>query len=85
LFSDELADWLGLNDLPKNLGVLNSLAGGGVSLKFGESPDDCRSREVLRKQRVAIDWLGPQKFFDLRSPNRRLDSLNWAGGAPLKD
>jgi hypothetical protein len=85
LFSDELANWLGLNDLPKNLGVLNSLAGGGVSLKFDESPDDCRSREVLRKQRVAIDWLGPQKFFDLRSPNRRLDSLNWAGGAPLKD
>lgn len=84
LFSEELASWLGLSDLPRNLGVLKSLAGGGVSLKFGESLAECRSPEVLRKQRVAIDWLGPQKFFDVRSPNRRLDSPNWrAIGSPL--
>jgi hypothetical protein len=76
-FSDEFAGWLGLSDLPSNLGALEGLPGGGVSLKFGESPDDCRSFEVLRKQRVAIDWLGPQRFFDIRSPNRKLDSPNW--------
>jgi hypothetical protein len=84
LFSEEFAGWLGLSDLPSNLGVLKTLAGGGISLKFSESPDDARSPEVLRKQRVAIDWLGPQKFFDIRSPNRKLDSPNWrASGAPL--
>ena len=84
LFSEKLGSWLGLSDLPRNLGALKSLAGGGVLLKFGESPGECRSPEVLRKQRVAIDWLGPQKFFDIRSPNRRLDSPNWrAIGAPL--
>jgi hypothetical protein len=77
LFSEELADWLGLSDLPKNLALMKRLAGGGVLLKFGESRDHCRSLEVLRKQRVAIEWLGPQRFFDLRFPDRKLDSPNW--------
>src|SRR5205823_4833047 len=69
LFSDEYANWLGLHELPKELAVLKDLAGGGISLKFCESPEDCRSLEVLQKQRVAIEWLGSQRFFDIRFPD----------------
>jgi len=76
-FSDQYAEWLGLRELPREVAVLKKLAGGGVSLKFCESPDDCRSIEVLQKQRAAIEWLGPQKFFDIRFPDRKLDVPNW--------
>jgi hypothetical protein len=76
-FSDEYAAWLGLNNLPKEAAVLKSLVGGGVLLKFCESPDDCRSLEILQKQQVAIEWLGRQKFFDIRFPDRKLDVPNW--------
>jgi hypothetical protein len=77
LFSDEYANWLGLHELPKELAVLKDLAGGGISLKFCESPEDCRSLEVLQKQRVAIEWLGPQRFFDIRFPDRKLAVPDW--------
>jgi hypothetical protein len=76
-FSDEYADWLGLRDLPIELAVLKKLGTGGVSLKFCESPEDCRSLEVLQKQRTAIDWLGSQRFFDVRFPDRKLEVPNW--------
>lgn len=77
LFSDEYANWLGLHELPRELALLEKLAGGGVSLKFCKSVEDCRSLEVLQKQRTAIDWLGPQKFFDIRFPDRKLDAPKW--------
>jgi hypothetical protein len=77
VFSEELAAWLRLSELPKNLGMMKTLAGGGVVIKFGESPDRCRSPEILQQQRVAIEWLGPQKFFDIRFPDRQLDAPNW--------
>lgn len=77
LFSDEYAKWLGLRELPKELATLKELAGGGVSLKFCESPDDCRTLEVLQKQRTAIDWLGPEKFFDIRFPDRKATVPDW--------
>jgi hypothetical protein len=76
-FSDEYANWLGLHELPKELALLEKLAGGGVSLKFCKSPDECRRLEVLQKQRAAIDWLGPQRFFDARFPDRKLDVPKW--------
>ena len=76
-FSDEYAEWLGLRHLPEELAVKTKLAGGGVSLKFCESPDDCRSLAVLQKQRTAIDWLGPQRFFDIRFPDRKLETPDW--------
>lgn len=76
-FSDELAGWLGLNNLPKELAALKTLTSGGVSLKFCESPEDSRSLETLEKQRVAINWLGPEKFFDIRSPDRKADTPDW--------
>src|SRR5437016_1343196 len=41
-FSDEYAKWLGLSNFP-----------GGVSLKFCKSPDECRSFDVLQKQRTS--------------------------------
>jgi hypothetical protein len=77
LFSDAYARWLGLEELPKELAVREKLAGGGVLLKFCKSPDECRSLEVLQKQRAAIEWLGPQRFFDNRFPDRKLDVPDW--------
>jgi hypothetical protein len=77
LFSDAYASWLGLEELPKEVAVRKKLVGGGVLLKFCESPDDCRSLEVLQKQRAAIEWLGPQRFFDNCFPDRKLDVPTW--------
>jgi hypothetical protein len=76
-FSDQYAEWLGLRELPRELAVVKRLAAGGVSLKFCESPDDCRSLDVLEKQRVAIEWLGPEKFFDIRFPDRKAVTPDW--------
>ena len=76
-FSDQYADWLGLSKLPNELAALKSLAGGGVSLRFCESLDDCRSLVVLQRQQAAIEWIGPQKFFDIRFPDRKLDAPSW--------
>lgn len=81
-FSDVLARWLGLSDFPKELAASKSLAGGGVSLKFCESPEHCRDLEVLQKQTVAIEWLGPEKFFNIRFPDRKADTPDW-GDVPL--
>ena len=83
-FSDELAAWLGLNYFPRELAALEKLAGGGVSLKFCESPDHCRDLEVVQKQHVAIEWLGPEKFFDIRSPDRKAETPDW-GHAPSRN
>jgi hypothetical protein len=77
LFSDELAGWLGLSGFPKELAVSKRLPGGGVLLKFCESPDHCRDVDVLQKQRAAIEWLGAERFFDIRSPDRKLDTPDW--------
>jgi len=77
LFSDRLAEWLGLSGLPKEFAISKRLPGGGISLKFCESPDACRDIDVLQKQRAAIDWLGPERFFDIQNPNRRIDKPDW--------
>jgi hypothetical protein len=77
LFSDELAGWLGLSGFPKELAVSKRLPGGGVLLKFCESPDHCRDVDVLQKQRAAIEWLGAQRFFDIRFPDRKLETPDW--------
>ncbi|HEV3037057.1 MAG TPA: hypothetical protein VHA33_04655 [Candidatus Angelobacter sp.] len=76
-FSDQYAEWLGLREIPMELAVQEKLAGGGVSLKFCKSHGDCRSLEVLQKQRAAIEWLGSQRFFDIRFPDRELEVPNW--------
>ncbi len=76
-FSHEFAAWLGLSELPRKLGTMQNLADGGVFLQFGESQDECRSFEVVQQQRVAIDWLGPEKFFDIRFPDRKLETPDW--------
>ena len=77
LFSDDLAGWLGLSTIPKELAALKRLACGGWLLKFCESPDHCRDIDVLQKQRAAIEWLGAEKFFDIRFPDRKLDTPAW--------
>src|SRR5216684_960636 len=77
LFSDAYARWLDLEELPKELAVREKLAGGGVLLKFCESPDDCRNLEILQRQRTAIDWLRPERFFDPRFPDRKQEVPDW--------
>lgn len=46
---------------------------GGVCLRFGNQPEESRSDEMLERQRVAIQTLGPSSFFDIRQPERTLD------------
>lgn len=77
LFSDDLAGWLGLNTIPKELATLKHLVGGGWLLKFCESPAQCRDIDVLQKQRAAIEWLGAERFFDIRFPDRKLEAPDW--------
>jgi len=84
LFSDEFAAWLGLTGLPGELATLKRVACGGWLLKFCESPDDCRDIDILQKQRAAIDWLGPEKFFDVRFPDRKLVTPDW-GHTPIRN
>jgi hypothetical protein len=71
-FSNAFAEWLGLSSFPKELAASKRLAGGGVSLKFCESLDRCRDIDVLQRQCAAIEWLGAEKFFDIRFPDRRV-------------
>ena len=78
LFSDEYANWLGLRQLPRELAVLEELPGGGVRLKFCDSPDECRSLDVLQKQRSAVNWLGAQRFFDNRLRDRKQEVPDWS-------
>ena len=77
LFSDAYARWLALDELPKELAETEKLARGGVRLKFCDSPDDCRNLDVLQKQHAAIEWLGPQRFFDIRFPERKQEVPDW--------
>jgi len=77
LFSDGFAKWLGVNELPKQLARPKKLTHGGVSLKFCELPEQCRDIETLQRQRAAIEWLGPEKFFDIRFRDRQLDTPDW--------
>ena len=82
LFSRDLANWLGLSGISGELAQSRNIADSGVLLKFGDSPEHCRDNEILRRQRAAIDWLGPDKFFDIRSPDSVLDTPDW-GRMPL--
>jgi hypothetical protein len=78
LFSEAYGKWLGLEQLPKELAARETLSNGGILLKFCESPDDCRSLEVLQRQRAAVEWLGPEKFFDIRFPDRKAVTPDWS-------
>jgi|SRR6185312_1111583 len=77
-FSDELADWLDLANFPERLGTLKRLPRGGYSITFCENPGDAVTGDVLQRQRVAIDWIGADKFFDIRSPDRIVNLPDWA-------
>ena len=66
-----------MNGIPEELATLKHVVGGGWVLKFCESPDHCRDIDVLQRQRAAIEWLGPEKFFDIRFPDRKLATPDW--------
>lgn len=76
-FSRSYAEWLGVLDFPKELATSKRLPNNGVMLKFGDSPEQCRDIGILQKQRAAIEWLGADRFFDIRFPNRKLDTPDW--------
>jgi len=78
MFSSGFAKWLGVETLPQKLVTSKELPGGGVSLRFCEFPERCRDFEILKRQRAAIEWLGPGKFFNISFPNRKLESPNWS-------
>ncbi|MES2394025.1 MAG: hypothetical protein V4555_20495 [Acidobacteriota bacterium] len=76
-FSDDLAAWIRLSSIPKEIAKLKRMISGGWSLKFCESQDNCRDMAVLQKQRYAIEWFGSDKFFDIRFPDRKLSTPDW--------
>jgi hypothetical protein len=82
-FSEQLGEWLKLNELSNQLVRREKLAEGEISLTFCESADECRTLEVLQKQRTAIEWLGSNRFFDIRFPNRKAETPEW-NQAPLQ-
>ena len=82
LFSVEFAGWLGLSRPLEDLVSRKTLADGGVMLRFGESPKGFRDPENLERQRLLIERLGPEKFFDIRFPDRKLDAPNWGTRSP---
>lgn len=77
LFSEGLASWLNMHEFPKELAPSKELSGGGISLEFCESPTDCRDIEVIQRQRTSIEWLGSEKFFDIRIPSRIATLPDW--------
>ncbi len=52
-------------------GVMKAIGGGGISLRFGSSPDEAEAVDVLTDEKEAIRILGPEKFFDVRQPERK--------------
>jgi hypothetical protein len=84
LFSSGYAEWLGLAQLDKELVRSESLPERAVLLKFCASPEKCRDLEVLQKQRAVIEWLGSEKFFDIRFPDRKAVTPDW-DHLPLRD
>jgi hypothetical protein len=83
LFGDELTEWLGREKLGAGPGNVEPLAGNGTLLQFGGSPETCRSPEVLAQQRHMIERIGDERFFDIKSPGRPLESP-YPGG-PLRE
>ncbi|MDA0207482.1 MAG: hypothetical protein O3A53_07370 [Acidobacteria bacterium] len=77
LFSPRLAQWLGLERLPGELDIIKRFSSDGVLLQFGESPEECRSPEILHRQQRSIDLLGQQRFFDIHRPDRELEHPDW--------
>lgn len=76
-FGCEFANWLGLDTFPSQLAESTILRGDVWSIKFSATPERCRDIDILNKQRAAIEWLGADRFFDIRSPDRKLSSPDW--------
>ena len=70
LFGPHYAAWLRpqIESVP---GVVKAIEGGGVSLEFGASPEEAQAQEVLANEEEAIRIISPEKFFDVRRPDRR--------------
>jgi hypothetical protein len=77
IFSEKLATWLKIGSLPSELASRTVLENGNMILKFCAEVEDCRDAKTLQKQRAAIEWIGSDRFFDLRSPERKLSVSTW--------
>jgi hypothetical protein len=82
LFSNGFANWLGLDAFPSQLAESAVLRGDLWSIAFSDTPEHCRDIDILQKQRAAIEWLGSDRFFDMRSPDRKLNSPDWKFNPP---
>jgi hypothetical protein len=76
-FSNEFAEWLGVKALPNEIVSLKAIAG-GISIKFCEYSEQCRDATTFQKQSAAIERLGKGRFFDIRFPDRQLETPTWA-------
>jgi hypothetical protein len=77
LFSRGFAHWLGVDMIPRELAESRPLDGNALLIMFGANPERCRDVDVLQRQRVAIEWLGPDRFFDIRIPSRSATLPDW--------
>lgn len=77
LFSKGFATWLGLDTFPGQLAESAILRGDLWSIAFSDTPGHCRELDILQKQHAAIEWLGSDRFFDICSPDRKLNSPDW--------
>lgn len=76
-FSRRYAQWLRLGELPAWLAKTQDLTNGSVLVQFGNNLVGCRNPEILATQRLAISFLGENRFFDIDFPNRNLESPDW--------
>jgi hypothetical protein len=76
-FSEELANWLRITELPSEIAHCDLLTNGRVCLRFCTSPDACREPDVLNRQKMAIQSMGVQRFFDINRLDDQLESYPW--------
>lgn len=77
LFGPGFASWLGVDTFPSQLAESTIERGDIWSFRFSATPERCRDIDILQRQRATIEWLGSDRFFDMRSPERELSSPEW--------
>lgn len=85
LFGCGFAKWLGLDTFPSQLAESTTLCGDAWSIRFSATSEGCRDIDILQKQRAAIEWLGADRFFDIRSPDRKLSPPDWKSISALNN
>lgn len=73
VFGSVYTEWLNpkLANIPAKR---ESLSNGSTLVQFGESPATCKTSEIINLQQRAMNILGRNKFFDLRYPERKVET-----------